>query len=234
MNTRSLFKQGLAFGNEMNLSISTLNKPCIEDKKVLKKENATGSFEKYSAEFLIEYIINTHHAFAKENAVVIYNLIQKVAFRHSNRHSELKKLNEEAFFFFQDLLNQMLKEEQEFFPFISRSMKNFKHSNKRHSIDLHYFEEKVKLQEFEHAKSLNYLKVFREITNDYLVPPDASWNYISLFKKMQQLEQDLKMHFYLEDDVLFKKAFASESEPRRQPEHKKVIAKSNIKSLKTE
>ena len=68
--------------------------------------------------------------------------------------------------------------------------------------------EKIQLQQNEHEKSFNYLKVFREITNDYEIPVDACWYYMSLFEKMKELEHDLTLHFYLEDDILFPNAIA--------------------------
>ncbi len=158
---------------------------------------------KLDAEILIDYIIKTHHAFAKKNTIAIYNLAQKVAYRHSENHVELKKFNEIAFLFFHDLLNQMLKEEESLFPYVRQTMSEIKHHAKNNSTTLQPLKEKLQLQQAEHQKSFDYLKVFREITNDYKLPPDACSYYTSLFDKMKELERDLIIHFHLEDDILF-------------------------------
>src|SRR5665213_950043 len=118
MNTMSLIKPDNVFDNEMYLATSALSKSgidCHDVKNTFGEKDSMTSFDKYPADLLIDYIIKTHHDFAKRNAVVIYNFLQKVAYSH--QHSELKKFSEVAFFFFQDLLNQMLKEEQDFFPY---------------------------------------------------------------------------------------------------------------------
>jgi len=62
--------------------------------------------------------------------------------------------------------------------------------------------EKIK---WEHTKSFSYLNDFKEMTNNYQTPSHACLYYISLFEKMQELEHDLKLHFQLEDDILFDK-----------------------------
>jgi regulator of cell morphogenesis and NO signaling len=221
MNTMSLIKPGNVFDNEMYLATSALSKSGIDGhdvKNTFGEKDSMMSFDKYPADFLIDYIIKTHHAFARKNTAIIYNLLQKIAYRHSDQHSELKKFSEVAFFFFQDLLNQMLKEEQDLFPYIRQEVKHLEHGEKPNRNTSNYFEERIKLQEVEHAKSFNYLRLFREITNDYKIPPGACWYYMSLFEKMQQLEQDLKVHFHLEGDILFHKAIAADNESRRQSE----------------
>jgi len=234
MNTLSLIKPGNVFDNEMYLTTSALSKSDIEghdEKNTFGERDSMTSFDKYPANFLIDHIIKTHHAFARKNTVIIYNLLQKVAYRHSDQHSELKKFSEVAFFFFQDLLNQMLKEEEDFFPYIRQTVKHLEHSEKPSRSTSNYFEERMKLQQMEHSKSFTYLNVFREITNDYQIPPDACWYYMSLFEKMQQLEQDLKVHFHLEDSVLFDKVIDADNESRLEAGPKAGFAEATVSPL---
>jgi regulator of cell morphogenesis and NO signaling len=215
MNTMPLIKLKNAIGNEVNRAAKTfytMDIDCNETKDAIYKESNNAKFSKCDTDFLIDYIIKTHHAFAKKNAIIIYNLTQKVAYRHSHEHNELKKFNEVAFFFFQDLLNQMLREELNLFPYLGQTIKNIIRTEKNDETALQYLKEKIQLQQDEHKKSFSYLKTFREITSDYEIPLDACSHYKSLFEKMKELEHDLTMHFYLEDNILFRNAIANDKE----------------------
>lgn len=212
MKTRSLINLENTVGDEIYITSKTLNESdidCGEMKNTISVYSNMAKFNKGDTDFLIDYIIATHHDFAKKNAVIIYDLLQKVVYRHSDQHRELRKLNEVAFFFFQDLLNQMLKEEQDLFPYIRHTAKEMEQHNNIVNNVLQSLEKNIKLQQIKHEQSFNYLKDFREITNDYEIPSDACHYYKSLFKKMKELEHDLKLHFHLEDDILFDNAMAA-------------------------
>ncbi|MEP6467924.1 MAG: hemerythrin domain-containing protein [Parafilimonas sp.] len=204
MSTTSLIKMQVTVDNEMHVAATALIPVDINDiemKNNFLTESYDATFSRHDTAFLIDYIIKTHHSFAKRNTIIIYNLIQKVTYRHSYQHPELKKFIEVAFCFFQDLLNQMIKEEEYIFPGISEAIKDKKTNS--NAVALQGLKQQITLQLAEHKKTLNYLKVFREITNDYQIPCDASWHYISLFEKMKELENDLSKHFHLEDEILY-------------------------------
>ncbi len=211
MNTMPLIKLKNAVGDEAYLTAKIFNSADVDSNEIINAthgENDSVKFNRYDTDFLIDYITKTHHAFAKKNTIIIYNLTQKVAYRHSHEHAELKKFNEVAFFFFQDLFNQVLKEELNLFPHLRYTIRNIKNEGKKDDAALQSLKQKIQLQQAEHEKSFNYLKIFREITNNYQAPPDACWYHMSLFEKMKALEHDLTLHFYLEDNILFRNAIA--------------------------
>ena len=85
MNTVPLIKLKDVVGNEAYFSAKTLNAMNIDGNEIKDAidEGDNTKFNKYDTDFLIDYIIKTHHAFAKKNAIIIYNLTQKVAYSHS-------------------------------------------------------------------------------------------------------------------------------------------------------
>jgi len=215
MNAMPPIKSKNAISNKAYFTGRTLNAmdiDCNEIKEAIKARDNT-KFSKYDTDFLIDYIVNMHHDFAKKNTIAIYNLIQKVAYRYSHQHKELKKFNEIAFFFFHDLLNQMTKEEQNLFPYLRQTIREIKYNGKNNNATVQSLKEKIQLQQAEHAKTFSYLIKFREITSDYEKPLDACHHYKSLFEKMKALEHNLTAHFYLEDDILFEKIIALQQEP---------------------
>jgi regulator of cell morphogenesis and NO signaling len=215
MNAMPLIKSKNAISNKaysLEKTLNIMDVSCTEIKDAIHACDNT-KFSKYDTDFIIDYIVKVHHDFAKKNAITIYNLAQKVAYRHSHQQKELKKFNEVACFFFHDLLNQMSKEEQTLFPYVRQTIREIKYNGKNNNATLQSLKEKIRLQQAEHKKTFNYLKKFREITSDYEKPLDACHHYKSLFEKMKALEYDLTGHFYLEDDILFEKVIALQQEP---------------------
>jgi regulator of cell morphogenesis and NO signaling len=215
MNAMPLIKSKNAISNKAYLTEKALtirDVDCTEIKDAIHARDNT-KLSKYDIDFLIDYIVKIHHDFTKKNTITIYNLTQKVAYRHSHQHKELKKFNEVAFFFFHDLLNQMTKEEQNLFPYIRQTIREIKYNGKNNNTTLQSLKEKIRLQQAEHKKTFNYLKKFREITSDYQNPFDVCHHHKSLFEKMKALEFDLTGHFYLEDNILLEKLIALQQEP---------------------
>jgi regulator of cell morphogenesis and NO signaling len=166
--------------------------------------NMTASkwFIEWDINSIIDYIINTHHQYAKENAVIIYDLTQKVLYRHNKNHPELKKLAAELFLFLQDLLNYLKKEEEVLFPDIKQLIKNKISSAKASDTVLGFIRDSVMAIRKEHQATGKDLKRFRKLTNDYMPPADACYFYKNLFEKMRAFENELFLYAYLENNIL--------------------------------
>lgn len=73
-------------------------------------------FSELDINSMIDLIIKQYHFSVRVDVVVIYDLAQKVFWRHSEKHPELAKLVEALFLFFDDLLFHLKNEEQILFP----------------------------------------------------------------------------------------------------------------------
>ncbi len=178
-------------------------------------------FEKWDIDFLVEYV-KTHHGFARKNAAVIYKHAQKVFYLHCENHPELIALTEVIFLFLHDLLNQIRKEEF-FFAYIRQISKATRHLQTPGNADLKVVNDTIKLLRNDQEKSLNYLKVIRQITGNYRIPSDACHSYESLFEKLKLFEEDLILHFHLERDILFPKAAVLADKNTEQDKYAEVI-----------
>ena len=155
---------------------------------------------------LIDHITGTHHQFTKEKAVTIYDLAQKVAYRHSENHPELAELVSAMFFFLHDLLNHITREEQILFPNIKQLLKNKKRSKKGTYTTFGLIKEWVRLMQKEHQSACKSFKLFNELTNNYSIPQDACSSYKSLFRLMKEFEAGFLMLVGIENNILFTRA----------------------------
>jgi regulator of cell morphogenesis and NO signaling len=162
----------------------------------------------WDIEMLIDYIIDFHHQYVKDNAVIIYDLAQKVMYKHSENHPEFKKLASQIFLFLHGLLNHLTKEEKLLFPEMKQLIKNKKITGTAIYTTSDLIKDAVRLMRKQHLVAEEDLNVFRELTNDYKVPKDTCALCNLLFKKMSEFENDLLMHIYLENKILFPKLIA--------------------------
>ena len=172
------------------------------------KVTPSQEFNNWDLDFLIGYITNTHHRYAKENAAIIYDLAQKAAYRNNEKHPELARLATALFFFVDDLLNHLKKEEQILFPNIRQIVKKKSNAKMTTYTTFGLIKESATVMKKEHLAAGKELRHFRKLTNDYRLPADASNSHKYLFEKMKEFENDLFLHVHLENNILFPKAIA--------------------------
>jgi regulator of cell morphogenesis and NO signaling len=183
------------------LEQNSLTKPTIEQE-----------FNKWDIDLLIDYIVSAHHLYTKESAVIIYDLAQNISYSHSQKHPALKTLAAALFLFLDDLLYHLKKEEQILFPNIRQLVKNRSCNERFTYTTFGFINEIVGQLKKEHLAAGNELKLFRQLTNDYLLPADAGISYKYLFQKMKEFESDLFLHVHLENNILFPKALNLDDE----------------------
>ena len=165
-------------------------KKVLEDLNKINKKN-TKKIKKWKEakpQELIDYIIDTHHSFLRENLPLIDKLLFKVLFVHGKKHKELFKVHELFSNLKGELERHLIKEEKLLFPAIKENNKKL--------IDL--------LMD-EHDAAGDLIKEIKELTNHYKLPKDACESYMALYNKLEKLELDIYHHVHLENNILFKK-----------------------------
>lgn len=183
-----------------------------EGRAIFKKDrNDIQKITNWTIDALIDYISDTHQS-TRQEAATIYDLAQKVAYRHSGTHPELNKIVTVMFLFLHDLLNHIRREEQILFPNIKQLLKDKNRSKKGMYTTFGLIKEWVKHMQKEHQSSCKNLKLLNELTNCYSVPPDACNLYKSLFRLMQEFEAGFLLLMRIENTILFPKALVEDGE----------------------
>ena len=170
------------------------------------------NYSKMALSELITYILEKHHVYTKSEMEQLTPLMAKVASRHGDHFSyllELKELFEELCY---DLDPHMGKEEMVLFPYIEKL--EYNHTNHLNS-ELSPFgtvQHPVSMMTVEHEAVGEILEKMRKITNDYALPPEACPSFTALYHRLGEFERDIHQHIHLENNVLFPRAVAMESE----------------------
>lgn len=171
--------------------------------KLARAENseqvsANLDFDKWTLSFLIDYIVNVHHRYVRENSVIIEQLADKVAIRHGLDHPELVLLAQHMQTFLGELNSHLQQEEEQLFPLIKKVEAGDEGNRDAFLRIIDHLEE-------DHENTGEGLANFRIITADYQLPANACNSYTYLFEKIKDFENDLLQHIHLENNILFPK-----------------------------
>ncbi len=168
-------------------------------------------YDDWSLDFLIDYILNTHHTYVMKNLPEIKAYAQKVRQVHSAEHPELVRINELTDELYAELTSHMAKEERILFPYIKELVAN-KNSQPSQASHFGSVQNPINMMEMEHESAGQNLAEIRELSNNYKLPVDACASYSLLYRMLDEFEEDLHLHIHLENNILFPKALALEKE----------------------
>src|SRR5688572_1119677 len=190
---------------EQQLSISKV----AEDLENIFTKDNNGSvvdFEKMNLAQLTDYIVQTHHAYVKNEMPQIHAFLQKVSSKHGERHPELAKIFQTFSAVKEEMEGHMKKEEMILFPRIKELQKLADNENANLQLNITYLQSPITVMEQEHDHAGSLLNDIRILSNDYDPPQDACTTYRLSFAALKAFELDLHRHVHLENNILFPKA----------------------------
>jgi regulator of cell morphogenesis and NO signaling len=169
-------------------------------------------FSSWPISFLIDYIINIHHAFLH---AAIPSLEQElVSFIEANKKKqpEMSKI----LFLFRELSVLLTKhsrhEEEIIFPYIRQIESTYRRKETYGNLFVRTLRKPLSNIEKEHERIIAVLQQIQSLTRNYTCPPNACADQSAIYHRLREFHNDLRQHTHLEDDFLFPKAIAMETE----------------------
>jgi regulator of cell morphogenesis and NO signaling len=153
---------------------------------------------------VVDFVVNTHHAFTRAAVARITPLMAKVAGKHGDRHGELVKIAGAFASLAADMEAHMVREERVLFPYV-RSLA-LAASGPPASPPFGTVKNPVRMMMAEHDGAAELLAQLQEATGDFTAPADACTSYRALYAALAELRLDLMRHVSLENNVLFPRA----------------------------
>ncbi|HET6723030.1 MAG TPA: iron-sulfur cluster repair di-iron protein [Chitinophagaceae bacterium] len=190
---------------EQQLTVSQITG---ELENVFANESSTSTidFDKMNLAQLSDYIVQTHHAYVKNEMPQIYAYLEKVSSKHGERHPELYKIFQTFAAVKEEMEGHMKKEELVLFPRIKELQKMSDGENANLQLNITYVQSPITVMEQEHDHAGTLLNDIRNFSNDYTPPQDACTTYRLCFAALKAFELDLHEHVHLENNILFPKA----------------------------
>lgn len=173
-------------------------------------ESVSQNYNDWSLDFLVDFIINTHHKYVKSSLPLLLEYTAKVAKVHGKEHLEVVTIYDLFKEASDELSSHMMKEENILFPYIKQlvSEKN----SVKDGCSFGTVKNPIRMMEHEHDVVGNIFKTIKELSNNYTPPEDACTTYKLSYKKLEEFENDLHQHIHLENNILFPKSIKLESE----------------------
>lgn len=221
VNASVLYYFGISF---YDYSEATLEQACLDkgldvNNVIRKLESEPGrgandilSLSEYPIDLIVEYLKHTHFLFIKQKLPYLAKLIEGMTPPIGELGLVVNDLQFVFPIFVEDFIHHIYEEEDTLFSYII-GLNDYINHNKNQSA-IYWKMEESSLQKFamEHDQHDDEMRGIRNITNNYKVTPETPLHIKVIYAELQSLEQDLKTHARIENDILFPKAMMLEKE----------------------
>ncbi|MEC1262627.1 iron-sulfur cluster repair di-iron protein [Bacillus swezeyi] len=166
-----------------------------QETKALNEKETNWNEAPYSR--LIDYVIQTHHAYLYDVLPELSGFVTKVYRVHGIHHPELGQVHQLFHQLKAELEHHLIQEEEQIFPKIVAYEQTNSEASLTEAVQA------IDVLEQEHEACGNILKELRKVTNDYALPEGACTTYTLTYLKLDELETDIFQHIHLENNILF-------------------------------
>jgi regulator of cell morphogenesis and NO signaling len=168
--------------------------------------NTTVDFQKLSVAELVQYILDKHHVYTRQEMDRLESLVEKVVKAHGANHSELLTIRDLQQQLFTELKGHMFKEEQILFPFIVELEQSALQHRPAPFAPFGTVNNPLRMMMLEHDNAGEILREWRKLSHDFTPPDDACISYQTFYQALAAFEHDLHQHIHLENNLLFPQA----------------------------
>lgn len=157
---------------------------------------------------LADHILQTHHAYLRDELPWLNSLTTKVASVHGAEDPRLHEVRETFRGMAEEMASHMMKEEQVLFPMI----RQLDACDTCPAFHCGSVANPIRQMELEHHEVGDALERMRALTDEYTPPDWACNSYRAMLESLSRLERDMHQHVHKEDNVLYPRAIKREAE----------------------
>ena len=215
---------GYCCGGQVALAEACAAKNINYDELVKELQDATRDlslpntvqYDKWKMDFLIDYIINIHHAYINSALPLMQANLLSFVNSHKKQYPELTEVQNVFEQLGALLITHNLQEEETIFPYIKQIETTHRRKEIYGSLFVRTLGKPLSESEKEHTKISELLSELRRLTNNYTFSENACTNHRVVYNKLREFDNDLMQHKHLENNILFPKAIEMERELLQQ------------------
>lgn len=169
-------------------------------------------YDHWKVDFLIDYIVNVHHAYLKSRMPVLLDQVTSFVNNYKNRYPYLENVSKSFVQLIAQLTLHIGHEEELTFPYMKQIENAYKRKESYGNLLVRTLRKPLINHEEEHLKIDELFRRLRSATNNYSFPSDACVNHQVIYHKLNEFDDDMTQHKYLEDEILFPKSMNMERE----------------------
>jgi len=169
-------------------------------------------YSQWRLDFLIDFIVNVHHAYQKMTLSSLDADLTLFAESHSKNYPELEKILAQFLKLSLMILPHNRHEEEIIFPYIKQIENTHRRKETYGNLFVRTLRKPLSHIENEHEEISNVLREIQTLTNDYTCPAHACAKHQVIYKKLREFHEDMMQHKHLENNILFPRAIELEKE----------------------
>jgi len=169
-----------------------------------------GRYDRWDLDFLADYIVNEHHAYARAALPEIESLAAKVAEAHGEAHPETREIADLWPTLYNEMSDHTQKEELLLFPYIKELVQARDAGDTVAAPKFGSAQALVEEMEAEHDGTGGHLARIEALSNGHTPPSDACESFRALYQQIRAFDADTKKHIHLENNLLFPKTLQLE------------------------
>lgn len=170
-------------------------------------------FGNWDIDFLIDYICHVHHQYLILNLPETVDTLKRFAEGHALKYGYLPELLDCISDLKNEIISHIDHEEKIIFPYIRQMAHAYQSRETYSALLVRTLRKPIEhLMDHENEQVRDFLHRLRELTNNYILPPNACITHKVAFSKLKELDNDLVQHIHLENNILFSRAIALEKE----------------------
>ena len=169
-------------------------------------------FSQASLTELIRHIVETHHAYIRGELPHLQALAERVATKHGPTHPEVTVVQRNLAQLADEIVFHLDKEERILFPYIEGLERSRTQNAAPPNGCFGNVENPIRMMIHEHEGAATLLAEMRAVTHGFVPWLEACPTSVGLYYGLDAFERDLHRHVHLENNLLFPRAIALESE----------------------
>jgi regulator of cell morphogenesis and NO signaling len=164
-------------------------------------------------EFLIDYLVHVHHAYLKRELPLLRNMLR--GFVHSHRQSfpHLREVEDVFNDLAAELADHNQQEEDSIFPYLKQIIGTHRRKETYGSLFVRALGRPLGQKvSADHNRIAALQAHLRTVTNGYHFSDDACISQQVIYQKLKELDENLKVHKHLENNILYPNVLQMEQE----------------------
>jgi regulator of cell morphogenesis and NO signaling len=179
--------------------------------------STTIPFDEWEIDFLTDYIVKVHHRYLQQALPKTKEQLERFVEEHKKKYPYLEEITTHFSALHKTMIPHLVQEEEIIFPYIRHIAHAYTSKESYASLLVRTLRKPIEdLMHHEHSTLEKTLLKFRSLTNNYTPPEAACTSHRLAYSLLQELDDDLVQHIYLENEILFPKAIVMEKELLQQ------------------
>ncbi|MBL7699063.1 MAG: DUF542 domain-containing protein [Chitinophagaceae bacterium] len=169
-------------------------------------------FDKWKTDFLIDYIVNIHHAYLKQTLPQLEGEMHYLVNHRKNEYPQLQTAMSihSAICVLMD--EEHRQQEEVLFPYIKQIYSAHRRQEPYGGLLVRTLRKPMKAPGDNHDQLNEYLTSLRQLTDNYRVSHGRCTRYDILMQRLRELDNQLVLHKHLENNILFPAAIVIEQD----------------------